>query len=160
LIEWFPQQTWEVMQETGCPLYTSVAQNEQGQTDKEAAQGTSQARQVQGLVQYTRQTLQQYTNGATLRGMLTKQERALKSMQSSDVASSAQLPGVSRAQNMSPQMRYMQNLTCIVLLTIESLQQQGLVPPRSVLIPQLRKSFGMADAGGVAQNVYAQLLHK
>jgi hypothetical protein len=91
--------------------------------------------------------------------MLTKQERALKSMQSSDVASSAQLPGVSRAQNMSPQMRYMQNLTCIVLLTIESLQQQGLVPPRSVLIPQLRKSFGMADAGGVAQNVYAQLLH-
>lgn len=110
-------------------------------------------------MQYTRQTLQQYTNGATLRGMTTKQERALKNMHSSSSAANTELPGVSGEQKISPQMLYMQNLTRIVLLTIESLQQQGLVPPRSVLIPQMRQSFGMAEAGAVPQNMYAQLLH-
>jgi hypothetical protein len=148
------------VQETGCPLYPSVSTSEQGQPQDEAAQEPAQARQVQGLVQYARQTLQQYTNGATLRGMMTKQERALKNMQFSDNAPNRQLPGVSGAQKISPQMLYMQNLTRIVLLTVESLQQQGLVPPRSVLIPQMRQRFGMAEAGAVAQNMYARLLQK
>jgi hypothetical protein len=140
-------------------LYSSVATSDQQPTQKPSSQDPAQARQVNGLMQYTRQTLQQYTNGATLRGMMTKQERALKSINSNSAASNTGIPGVSGAQKISPQMLYMQNLTRIVLLTIESLQQRALVPPRSVLIPQLRKSFGMAEAGAVAQNMCAQLLH-
>lgn len=140
------------MQETGCPLYDSVKPDEQGQqASSSSQQDKAQAQQVQGLLQYTRQTLQQYTNGATLRGMKTKQERAVKNMNAS--SSSPELPGASGPQKISPQMLYMQNLTRIVLLTIESLQQQGLIPPRSVLIPQMRKLFGMAEAGAVAQNM-------
>lgn len=144
------------MQETGCPLYPSVAASEHDPAQDHPTQDAAHARQVQGLMQYTRQTLQQYTNGATLRGMMTKQERALENMQTSS-ASSTELPGVSGSQKISPQMRYMQNLTRIVLLTIESLQQQDLVPPRSVLIPKMRQSFGMAEAGAVAQNMCAHL---
>lgn len=146
------------MQETDCPLYPSASPTEGAQPPGDPAQDAAQARQVQGLMQYTRQTLQQYTNGATLRGMTTKQERALTQMNASSAATNTELPGVTGEQKISPQMLYMQNLTRIVLLTIESLQQQGLVPPRSVLIPKMRKSFGMAEAGAVAQNTYAPIL--
>lgn len=46
----------------------------------------------------------------------------------------------------APQMKYMQNLTRVVLQTIETLQQQGLVPDRQQLIPELRRSLGMVEA--------------
>lgn len=98
---------------------------------------------MSGLQQYARQTLQQYTNGATLRGMIKKQSKAVSSAMQTTARSPA-APG-SAPQAMSPNMLFMQNLTRIVLLTIESLQQQGLVPPRPVLIQNLRMKFGMAE---------------
>lgn len=111
----------------------ATSSEEQPQTSSRAA----------GLQQYARQTLQQYTNGATLRGMMKKQSKAINSAMQSTATSSA-APG-SAPQAMSPNMLYMQNLTRIVLLTIESLQHQGLIPPRPVLIQNLRSKFGMAE---------------
>ena len=95
---------------------------------------------AEGLRQYARQTLQQYANGVTLRGMRSKQRAA--------AASVAALEGHHShgAQHKSPHMVYMQNLTAIVLLTIESLQQKGLVSPRASLIKRLRRRLGMAPA--------------
>ena len=43
-------------------------------------------------------------------------------------------------------MIYMQNLTAVVLLTIESLQQKGLIAQRAALIHELRRQLGMAGA--------------
>jgi hypothetical protein len=113
--------------------------------------GTTEHKQVTGLKQYARQTLQQYTNGATLHGMRSKQQRVVQAIHSTATTGNPDLPSTPR-QAVGPQMLYMQNLTRIVLLTIESLQQRGLIPPRSLLIPQLRKSMGMAEAAIVAQN--------
>lgn len=114
--------------------------SESGRAAAEQPQASSRAA---GLHQYARQTLQQYTNGATLRKMLKKQNKA-RSSAYQNTASTPASPG-SAPQAMSPNMLYMQNLTRIVLLTIESLQHQGLVPPRPVLIQKLRAQFGMAE---------------
>ena len=108
------------MQETDCPLYPSVSsgQSEEGQPPSESTQDEAQARQVQGLMQYTRQTLQQYTNGATLRGMTTKQERAVKQMNSSTVATNTELPGVTGEQKISPQTVSYTHLTLPTILLV------------------------------------------
>jgi hypothetical protein len=88
---------------------------------------------LKGLRVYTRQTLQQYANGATL-GKVRAQQQSVS-------AASEQGPNGS-----SPNMQFMQNATRIVLLTVESLQQSGLVLPRAALIRQLRMKLGMAEA--------------
>jgi hypothetical protein len=90
---------------------------------------------VDGLRQYARQTLQQYANGATLGGIRAQQQAV------AETAAAAVGPAQS-----SPNMVYMQNLTAIVLLTIESLQQKGLAHGRRELLQRLRERLGMAAA--------------
>jgi hypothetical protein len=73
-------------------------------------------------------------------------------MRAQQTAAKSAISGVSEwlpvggTAHMSPNMLYMQNLTAIVLLTIESLQQRGLIAPRLQLIKTLRTHLGMAEA--------------
>ena len=161
------------MQEIECPLFPGsrdthapVASEEPSLLERSAAQprntdtsgasfegtSTSAAEQaaaapsgapdkLAGLQQYARQTLQQYVNGATLSTMRSRHSAAKKAVTSisGGIASGG-------APNVSPNMLYMQNLTLIVLLTIESLQQRGLAPERRVLLRSLRAKLGLADA--------------
>eukprot|EP00892_Ulva_mutabilis_P009668 jgi/Ulvmu1/7073/UM033_0134.1 len=130
--------------ETECPLFPGVSAPEVTKSEsKEDGDQSPPSSRMSGLKQYARQTLQQYTNGATLRSMMKKQNKAVSSAMQ-NTASTPASPG-SAPQAMSPNMLFMQNLTRIVLLTIETLQQQDLVPPRPVLIQSLRSKFGMAE---------------
>jgi hypothetical protein len=95
---------------------------------------------MDGLRDYARQTLQQYANGATLHGMRLQQSTAKDAVAAVTGGDSA-----TGSAQMSPNMVYMQNLTAIVLLTIESLQQRGLVPPRRDLVKLMRARLGMAS---------------
>lgn len=117
------------------------AQPEAASTSAADTQPAASPDKLSGLQQYARQTLQQYVNGATLSTMRSRHSAAKKAVASvSGGIASGGAPVV------SPNMLYMQNLTLIVLLTIESLQQRGLAPARPVLLRTLRAKLGMADA--------------
>jgi hypothetical protein len=113
---------------------------------------SSGTEKLQGLHAYAKQTLQQYANGATLHTMRARQTAAKSVI--SGVSDGLAVGGTA---HMSPNMLYMQNLTAIVLLTIENLQQRGLIAPRLQLITRLRRHLGMADAPSPRDRGYAKL---
>ena len=124
------QSTGAVVQELECPLFEGSPQRFQWPATE--ATGLPS---MQGLREYARKTLSQYANGATLERMRAHQRAAQEQLQNQ--------PGDAQP---SPHMVYMQNVTAIVLLTVESLQHKGLAPPRKPLIRRLRRQLGMADA--------------
>lgn len=146
------------MQQVQCPLFRGVStstvpsaaaarsagsEDANATSDDTAAAASPSANdaKLDGLRQYARQTLQQYANGATLSRLRVQQSAA------KDAVATLNKPvSEAGAPHRSPNMVYMQNLTAIVLLTIESLQLRGLVQPRHALVHVLRSRLGMAAA--------------